>query len=46
LLAKFEEGRGEKALLIAEAVYSEARIRLHESLPSRIQRYVKECAHA
>jgi hypothetical protein len=56
MLAMFEEGNGKKetekenqatkALRIGEALYTEARIRLHESLPPRIERFVKECAHA
>jgi hypothetical protein len=46
ILAKFEEGKGERALRIAELLYSEARMRLHESLAPRIQRIVNECARA
>jgi hypothetical protein len=46
ILAKFEERKGKKGLRIAEMLYTEARMRLHESLPRRIRRIVAECANA
>jgi hypothetical protein len=33
-------------LKIGEAIYTEARMRLHESLPLRLRRVVEECKNA
>lgn len=46
ILAKFEETGIEMGQGIAELLYLEARIRLHEPLPRRIQRFVVACKNA
>jgi hypothetical protein len=46
VLAKFEESKVEMGQSIAEMAYLEARLRLGERVPRRIQRRLDECKNA